>query len=65
LVPSCAMKVNHTSELGALSAFAPAFGCGCFYDAKVNGKSTCTQCTGPAECPTSAPACNYGYCEVQ
>jgi hypothetical protein len=64
-VPSCAMKVNHTSELGALSAFKPAFGCGCFYDAKVNGKSTCTVCAGPAECPTSAPACNYGYCEVQ
>jgi len=64
-VPPCAMKVNHTSELGALAGFEPAFGCSCFYDAKVNGKSTCTACGGPADCPSSAPACNYGYCEVQ
>ena len=64
-VPSCAMKVNHTSELGALVAFKPAFGCGCFYDEKVNNKTSCTPCGGPGDCPSTAPACNYGYCEAQ
>jgi hypothetical protein len=64
-VPSCAMKVNHASELGALVSFKPAFGCGCFYDNQVNGKTSCKTCGGPADCPTSAPACNYGYCEAQ
>jgi hypothetical protein len=64
-VPPCAMKVNHATELGPLSTYQPAFGCGCFYDAQVNGRSSCTACTGPADCSASAPACNYGYCEVQ
>ena len=64
-VPSCAMKVNHTSELGPLSIFKPEFGCGCFYDNEVNGRTSCTTCGGPGDCPTSAPACNYGYCEAQ
>lgn len=64
-VPSCAMSVNHTSELGPLIAFKPAFRCGCFYDQKVNGKSSCSACVGPSDCASSAPKCNYGYCEAQ
>ena len=64
-VPSCAMKVNHSSELGPLTAFKPDFGCGCFYDHEVNGKTSCAPCNGPGDCLSSAPACNYGYCEVQ
>jgi hypothetical protein len=64
-VPSCAMQVNHTSELGPLTAFKPEFGCGCFYDHEVNGRTSCAVCGGPGDCPSSAPACNYGYCEVQ
>jgi len=64
-VPSCAMKVNHASELGPLTRFTPEFGCGCFYDLEVNGKTSCARCSGPGDCPSSAPACNYGYCEAQ
>jgi hypothetical protein len=64
-VPSCAMKVNHASELGPLTTFTPEFGCGCFYDHEVNGKTPCAVCGGPGDCPSSAPACNYGYCEAQ
>ena len=64
-VPSCAMKVDHASELGPLTGFRPEFGCGCFYDHEVNGKTSCTACSGPGDCPGNAPACNYGYCEVQ
>jgi hypothetical protein len=64
-VPSCAMKVDHTTELGSLAAFKPAFGCGCFYDQQINGKTSCTACAGSSDCSSSAPACNYGFCEVQ
>jgi hypothetical protein len=64
-VPSCAMKVDHTTELGPLASFKPAFGCGCFYDQQVNGRSSCTMCTGNADCSGSTPACNYGFCEAQ
>ena len=64
-VPSCAMKVNHATELGALVAFKPAFGCGCFYDQRVNNNTACAMCRGPGDCSSAAPACNYGFCEAQ
>jgi hypothetical protein len=64
-VPDCAMRVTRTAEVGDLTAYKPAFGCGCFFDAQVNGATTCQPCAGPGECPSSAPACNYGYCEEQ
>jgi hypothetical protein len=64
-VPPCAMKVSRTTEVGPLSTFQPAFGCGCFFDNQVNGTTTCQTCTGPGDCTSDRPACNYGYCEVQ
>ena len=64
-VPPCAMKVMHTSEVGPLSPFQSSFSCGCFFDKKTNGATTCTMCNSIADCPSSAPACNYGYCEKQ
>ncbi len=64
-VPTCAMKVMHSSEVGPLTAFQPQFGCGCFFDKKANGTTTCKACTGNGDCSSSAPACNYGYCEKQ
>jgi hypothetical protein len=45
--------------------FAPPFSCGCFYDQRASGHTTCHACAGSADCPSSAPACNYGYCEAQ
>ena len=64
-VPACAMNVMHTAEVGPLTAFTPAFGCGCFYDKRVNGATSCQSCGGPGDCSSSTPACNYGYCEKQ
>jgi hypothetical protein len=64
-VPPCAMKVTHTTEVGPLSAHQPPFGCGCFYDKQVNGATSCQMCGGPGDCPSTAPACNYGYCETK
>ena len=64
-LPACAMKVSRTEEVGPLAVYKPKFGCGCYFEAHVNGATTCQACAGPAECPHGAPACNYGYCEVQ
>lgn len=67
LVPACAMKVQRAAEMGPLSAFSPQFHCGCYYEARVNGAPSegCKACNGPAECPSSAPSCNHGYCELR
>lgn len=72
LIPACAMKVQRSSELGALSAYAPSFQCGCYFDASVNNvvapaaPTGCTRCAGPNDCtdPTR-PACNLGFCEAK
>lgn len=43
----------------------PEFGCGCFYDHEVNGRTSCAVCGDPGDCPSRAPSCNDGYCGVQ
>jgi hypothetical protein len=70
LVPSCAMTVQRSSELGPLSAYTPPFECGCYFDASpaVNGVAPagCARCATASDCTDPAhPACNLGFCEVQ
>jgi ABC-type phosphate transport system substrate-binding protein len=68
LVPPCAMKVQRTSEMGPITAFAPEFQCGCYFEANVEGGTvpdSCQACAGPGDCPSSKPACNNGYCELK
>ena len=62
-VPQCAMKVGHAAD-GTLLPFAPPAGCGCLFDLKTTGFTTCHACAGPADCTGSAPACNFGFCEA-
>jgi hypothetical protein len=64
-VPSCAMRVQRTEELGPLTAYQPPFACGCYFDNQVNGSTSCQSCTVTADCPAAAPACNYGFCEIK
>jgi len=65
IIPECAMTVQRSTELGALSSAAPNRACGCYWDALSNGSTDCKTCTGTADCPAERPACNYGYCEMQ
>jgi hypothetical protein len=72
LVPSCAMRVTRSSELGPLSSYAPPFQCGCYFDASVNGIAApasptgCTRCMTANDCTDPArPACNLGFCEAK
>jgi hypothetical protein len=68
LVPDCAMRVHRTDELGSLADYLPPFGCGCYFDASVNGSAPpeCASCNTANDCADPArPACNLGYCEIR
>jgi ABC-type phosphate transport system substrate-binding protein len=64
VVPQCAMRVKRTEEMGPLASFAPPGACGCYYDKVANGTTSCTPCSSKTECPSTAPVCSYGYCEM-
>jgi hypothetical protein len=64
-VPSCAMKVSRTTELGDVAPFTPTGACGCYFDKLATGTTSCTAtCTTDTDCTGSAKHCNYGYCEA-
>ena len=63
LTPQCAMKVQRNQEMGDFTV-RTGFSCGCYFDFKTKGKTSCSQCTTSEDCPSAAPACNYGYCEL-
>jgi ABC-type phosphate transport system substrate-binding protein len=65
LVPQCAMHVTRTEEMGPMASFQPQFQCGCYFDFKANGATSCKACAGPADCSGATPACNFGYCEAR
>jgi hypothetical protein len=62
-VPQCAMKVMRASDMGD---FMPQsnLSCGCYFDFKTTGKSSCAACQSASDCPADRSACNYGFCEV-
>ena len=63
LVPVCAMHVSRTSDGGPLASFAPEQPCSCYFDALVEGHTSCAACNASSECPSATPHCSYGYCE--
>ncbi len=70
LVPTCAMSVQRTSELGPLAPYSPPFRCGCYFEANpaINDGTPqgCTRCVAANDCTDpKRPACNLGYCEVE
>ena len=64
VVPKCAMRVTRSIEMGPLSSYTTDSRCSCYYEKGATGKTSCQVCTKASECPGSAPACNYGYCET-
>jgi hypothetical protein len=62
-VPQCAMQVVRSGEI---SDFATQTGlrCGCYFDFKTTGQTSCRACQSASDCPADHSACNYGYCEV-
>jgi len=65
LVPQCAMQVARSAEMGSFIPNPYKFQCGCYFDLKTTGRTGCPRCTTADDCPASAPACNYGFCEGQ
>jgi hypothetical protein len=68
LVPPCAMTVKRSAEMGPLEPYAPSAACGCYFEANVvsgQAPANCKTCSGPTDCPSDKPACNFGYCEAQ
>jgi hypothetical protein len=65
LVPQCAMKVARVAEMGAFVPNPYEFQCGCHFDQRTTGRTSCATCATPNDCPASAPACNYGFCEME
>ena len=63
LVPQCAMKVARDAEMGGFLRNPSNYQCGCYFDFRTSAKASCAVCTTPNDCPSSAPACNYGFCE--
>jgi len=64
-IPDCAMQVSRTTEVGDLTAYAPAKSCGCYFDFTTNGATSCKACTADKDCSGAVKHCNYGYCEAQ
>lgn len=63
-VPQCAMRAGRDGDLGPIFSYQPENSCGCYFDNRVSGSTTCQTCETSAECPAEAPVCSYGYCEV-
>jgi hypothetical protein len=63
LVPACAMKVQRSVEGGDMTPASVAQPCGCYFDFKTKGSTTCTACTDNSTCGTGM--CRYGYCEAK
>jgi ABC-type phosphate transport system substrate-binding protein len=71
VVPDCAMRVSRDKDGGALSSYMPDRSCECKFLLEATGSApaSCKTCTEvdkkDTACPSSAPICHYGYCEVQ
>jgi hypothetical protein len=64
LVPQCAMKVQRVGGEGSdLSLFSADEPCGCYFDFKATGATTCTTCSTSTPCATGM--CRRGYCEAK
>lgn len=64
VVPRCAMSVWRDEESGPLYSMQPEAPCGCYYDFRATGSSSCAACETDDECTPDAPVCRYGFCEV-
>ena len=64
-IPTCAMHVKRTTDLGPVQSYLPAAPCGCYFDKLATGSTTCATCASNADCPSSAPTCRNSFCEVR
>jgi ABC-type phosphate transport system substrate-binding protein len=67
VVPGCAMRVARTKDGGEMMSFMPDKSCECKFIKEATGAApdSCNSCDKNSDCPKSAPACNYNFCEVK
>ena len=63
-LPQCAMEVWRDEEIGPLYSLQPDAPCGCYFEFRAAGETSCTACQDDAGCPGDAPKCRHGYCEA-
>lgn len=64
-IPLCAMQVQRDGDFGALSCYAPATPCGCYFESIATKTTSCDACKADADCKKpGATACHYGFCEA-
>jgi len=61
LIPRCAMQVQRSVEGGDFSSYLPVEPCGCYFELRATGKSSCTTCTDSKTC--GGGTCRHGFCE--
>lgn len=64
-IPKCAMNVDRDGDSGPLYSYQPDEPCGCYFEFKATGSTTCQACSSNADCTGSAKTCRLGYCEVK
>jgi hypothetical protein len=65
-IPQCAMKVSRTAEVTPampITAYDSPEPCGCYFEYKATGKTSCTSCVDNTPCGSGQ--CRYGYCEAK
>ncbi|MBL8681824.1 MAG: hypothetical protein JNK05_21835 [Myxococcales bacterium] len=65
-IPRCAMHVWRDGDLAPLYSFQPEEPCGCYFEQTATGRvpSSCVACATSSTCPSTAPMCRRGFCEV-
>lgn len=63
-IPRCAMTVWRDEEVGPLVSYQADEPCGCYYDFRATGSSSCTECEMDDQCPEESPVCRHGFCEA-
>ena len=61
VVPKCAMQVWRDTDFGPQYSYAPPEPCGCYFDFKTTGFTSCTSCKTTA-CATGV--CRNTFCEA-
>jgi hypothetical protein len=66
-IPTCAMQVSRTTEIGAEASYAPPAACICRFEQSAGMPTghSCTQCTADTGCSGATPKCHFGYCEAE
>lgn len=65
-VPRCAMQAWRDGDLTVPYSYAPPAPCDCEFEYLATGTTQCQTCAddGGASCPSTAPVCRNGFCEV-